>query len=84
VIFVAVAVVVAVAGAGWPVVAEKVDWAAADPLVDALDFFFLGLGCDIVSVAGQKLGETEETHVMPGPDRLEAFDDRDILPQVGE
>jgi hypothetical protein len=39
-ICVAVAVVVAVAGAGWPVVAEKVALAAAEPLADFLVFFF--------------------------------------------
>jgi hypothetical protein len=39
-IWVAVAVVVAVAGAGWPVVAENVAWALADPPLDFFFFFF--------------------------------------------
>jgi len=40
---VAVAVVVAEAGAGCPVVAEKVAPAAAEPLADFFDFFFFFL-----------------------------------------
>jgi hypothetical protein len=40
---VSVAVVVAVAGAGWPVAAPRTLWAAAVPAVIDFERFFLGL-----------------------------------------
>lgn len=75
-ICVSVAVVVALAGSGWPVVAAKVDCALALPILpdERLFFFFLAV-CTLWLVSKthpclyphQKL---IRTHLMPGPDRF--------------
>ena len=82
-----VAVVVAVAGAGCPVVAENVAWALADPPAtdEVLDFFFFfcGAGYIIAWLAKSqcKIG-LRDSHIMPSPNRLKALNNRNILPQI--
>lgn len=54
-IWVSVAVVVAVAGAGCPVVAEKVAWALAEPLDDFF-FFFLAVWAAVSDTTSRVYG----------------------------
>lgn len=77
-ICVSVAVVVALAGSGWPVVAAKVDCALALPILpdERLFFFFLAV-CVLWLVSKNVFLPSEaskgliRTHLMPSPDRFE-------------
>ncbi len=73
--------VVAVAGAGCPVLAAIVAPAAAEP--DALLDFFLPFFFSYLSVSTMSpIWRGSKSHLLPSPNRPEAVKESDILEQI--